>query len=94
MKKMSLAEGEANFDADKSLVVVNIEAQLIHLQTERDALINEKQALKEEIRDMQNSLDCAIKEMMEINLGKNHLEDEYSEIVDDYNSLLEQNNML
>jgi hypothetical protein len=70
MKKMSLAEGEANFDADKSLVVVNIEAQLIHLQTERDALINEKQALKEEIRDMQNSLDCAIKEMMEINQGK------------------------
>jgi len=94
MKKMSLAEGEANFDADKSLVVVNIEAQLIQLQTERDALINEKQALKEEIRDTKNSLDCAIQKMMEINQGKNHLEDEYSEVVDDYNSLLEQNNML
>ena len=78
MKKMSLAEGEAHFDADKSLVIVNIEAQLIQLQTERDALINEKQALKEEIRDMKNSLDCALQQMMEINLGKNHLEDEYS----------------
>ena len=94
MKKMSLAEGESNFDADKSLVVVNLEAQLIQLQTERDALINEKQALKEEIRDTKNSLDCAIQKMMEINQGKNHLEDEYSEVVDDYNSLLEQNNML
>ena len=90
---MSLAEDEAHFDADKSLVVVNI-GELIQLQTERDALINEKQALKEEIRDTQNSLDCAIQKMMEINQGKNHLEDEYSEVVDDYNSLLEQNNML
>ena len=54
MKRMSLAEGEAHFDAEKSLIVVNIEAQLIQLQNERDALINEKQALKEEIRDMKN----------------------------------------
>jgi hypothetical protein len=29
---MSLAEGEAHFDADKSLFVVNIEAQLIQLR--------------------------------------------------------------
>ena len=93
MKKMSLAEGEAHFDADKSLVVVNI-GELIQLQTERDALINEKQALKEEIRDTQNSLDCALQKMMEISLDRNHIENEYSEVVDDYNSLLEQNNML
>ncbi len=45
--EMSLAESDADIDVDKSLVVVNIEDQLIHLQTERDALINEKQALKE-----------------------------------------------
>ena len=90
---MSLAEDEAHFDADKSLVVVNI-GELIQLQTERDALINEKQALKEEIRDTQNSLDCALQKMMEISLDRNHIENEYSEVVDDYNSLLEQNNML
>ena len=32
--------------------------------------------------------------MMESIQGKNHLADEYSQVVDDYNSLLEQNNML
>jgi len=85
MKKMSIAEGEAHFDADKSLVVVNIEAQLIQLQTERDALINEKQAFKEEIRDTKKSLDCALQKMMEINLDRNHIEHEYSEVVDGYN---------
>lgn len=57
---MSLAEGEAHFDADKSLVVVSIEAQLIQLQAERDVLINEKQALREEIQDTKNSLESAI----------------------------------
>ncbi len=46
---MRLTLGEAHFGADKSFFVLNIEAQLIQLQTEHDALINEKQVLKEEI---------------------------------------------
>lgn len=45
-KRLTLGEGEANFECDKSLAVANVEGQLTKLQEDRDALINEKKALR------------------------------------------------